>query len=945
MISFFQPVWLLLLVPLAVAWFAWRLPNRFLRILRAATFALVVLAMARLAIRLPDRAGTVVVVADRSESMPKNSASAQKGVIDLLHKSMAPRDLLGVVSFGRNAVIEQSPQRGEFGGFNAQVGAEHSDLNGAIETALSLIPPDGGGRILVLSDGKWTGKDPGAAAARAAGRNVPIDFRLLARPPASDLAIQSFLTPDSVQPGQAYVLSAWVQSPADQQIQFQLRRGDTIIASGSKQVTAGLNRLMFRDRAGAAGISEYELKIEASQEDPIPENNSARALVEVQGSKPLLVVSSAGGNSGLVNLLRRGGVEVVGKSPTRCRWSLEELAQFSGVLIENVSANQIGSSGMETIASWVEDTGSGLMLTGGQKSYGPGGYFKSPLDRILPVSMEMRREHRKMSLAISIAMDRSGSMQLPAGGGRRKMDLADMGAAQVLDLLSPMDEISVFAVDTSAHEIVPMDSVEKNAAYRSKILSIDSMGGGIFIYEALVAAAKSVSTAASETKHIILFADAADSEQPGNYKELVAKCRDGGITISVVGMGTERDVDANLLKDIAERGGGTCYFSDSPDEIPRLFAQDTFTVARSTFVNEETPFETTAGFSLLGSPLNAKPAALGGYNLCYIKPEANLAAVTGDEYKAPVVSSWNAGNGRVLCFAGEADGKFSGPLAQWTDVGEFYATLARWTAGKHQPLPDDELLVQQVRDGICYVQLHLDPQRKADPFAALPKIKILHGLPGTPPAKETQSLQWKTADLLEAAIPITGRETVLNTAEIPGQQPVALAPVCLPYSPEFAPEQPGRGAAALEKIAQTSGGKERIEIPQIWSELQIKPRYIELTPWLLVLATILFLLEILERRTGWVSKMFARRAAETAPAVEEIETAEPVIQTSAFGKVFAKKKRVISSNGKKSEQRKTKISSAPAIQSGQSAAETSNLDAFRKARERADRRTGGTKDN
>ena len=68
---------------------------------------------------------------------------------------------------------------------------------------------------------------------------------------------------------------------------------------------------------------------------------------------------------------------------------------------------------------------------------------------------------------------------------------------------------------------------------------------------------------------------------------------------------------------------------------------------------------------------------------------------------------------------------------------------------------------------------------------------------------------WKTADLLEVAIPINGRETLLNTIEIPGQQAVTLAPVCLPYSPEFAPDQPGRGGAALTQIASTSGGKRR----------------------------------------------------------------------------------------------------------------------------------------
>ena len=33
------------------------------------------------------------------------------------------------------------------------------------------------------------------------------------------------------------------------------------------------------------------------------------------------------------------------------------------------------------------------------------------------------------------------------------------------------------------------------------------------------------------TKHIILFADAADAEEPGDYKTLVDKCQKAGITV------------------------------------------------------------------------------------------------------------------------------------------------------------------------------------------------------------------------------------------------------------------------------------------------------------------------------------------------------------------------------------------------------------------------------
>ena len=95
-----------------------------------------------------------------------------------------------------------------------------------------------------------------------------------------------------------------------------------------------------------------------------------------------------------------------------------------------------------------------------------------------------------------------------------------------------------------------------------------------------MAASQMLMKATAGTRHIILFADAADSEQPGRYKDLLAETDKAGITVSVIGLGTERDKDADLLKDIAKRGKGRVFFSDNPNELPRLFAQDTFVVAQ-----------------------------------------------------------------------------------------------------------------------------------------------------------------------------------------------------------------------------------------------------------------------------------------------------------------------------------------------------------------------------
>ena len=175
----------------------------------------------------------------------------------------------------------------------------------------------------------------------------------------------------------------------------------------------------------------------------------------------------------------------------------------------------------------------------------------------MPVSMELLgQEHRKLSLGIVVAMDRSGSMAASVGDGRSKMDLADLSAVQVLDLLSPIDWFGLLAVDSISHVIVPMNRVEVSRTMRNDILRVDSMGGGIFIYEALSQAATMLLSCPAKTRHIVLFADAADSEEAGKYQELLALCAKEQITVSVVGLGSERDQDAELLKDIARRGGG-----------------------------------------------------------------------------------------------------------------------------------------------------------------------------------------------------------------------------------------------------------------------------------------------------------------------------------------------------------------------------------------------------
>ena len=860
-IVFQQPIWLLLLLPLTAVLFIWRIPSRLLTVLRAILIVLLVAAMTQPQLILPTRAGTIVVLADRSRSMPGNSEEMQLQAIELLMRQMGERDRLAIVSFGANAVIDRRPgARDVFARFESEPSRDASDLYMAISEALKLIPVGDSGRLLVFSDGRWTGRNPNDLASRALQRGIPIDYRLYERSEASDVAIMSLETPASVLPGEAYTLTAWLRVPVAQEIEYELLNNGRVIASGTRRFASGDGRLTFRDRAGNPGTMQYTLRIKGNEYDPVPENNRLQKLVGVEGTKPILLVNQTG-TSKLTEILENSGMRNEVVKAGDIEWSLQNLSNYSGLIIENTDAQQLGAMGLLLIPEWVRNTGAGLMMTGGRSSFALGGYYLTEVGEMLPVSMELRKEHRKLSSAIVVALDRSGSMGMPVGGGRVKMDLANLGTAEVIKMLSPVDEIGVIAVDSSPHEIVAMGPNTDPQAFITRVMKIESMGGGIYCYQALLRSVQMLQQSRSNTRHIILFADAADAEEPGQYKELLAKTREAGITCSVIGLGTERDSDAEFLKDVALRGGGNCYFSSDPEELPRLFTQDTFVMSRQTFVEDATPFRFTGGMSTLTGQAFPEPPDLGGYNLCYSRPQALVSALTTDEYNSPIIASWQRGLGRVLTYTGQVDGNYTGPMASWDKYATMLASLARWTMGSSDQLPDNMLLTQEVRDGSCIVRLHLDPEREQASLDAAPRVIAIKQRGAIMLDPDMVDMHWVDPDTLEVVLPLVGEETLVATLSLQDRvetPPVTLSPVCLPYSPEFRPVEPGQGRDALDQLAEITQGRERIDLSQIWASLQRVPRSFDLAKWLLFAGMLCFLVEILQRRTGMVVVLWQR---------------------------------------------------------------------------------------
>ena len=727
-------------------------------------------------------------------------------------------------------------------GARREVDRDATDLATALDRALALIPPNRNGSVLVVSDGESTGGQPLAAARAALRRGVRLDAVPVERPGVVDLAVEEIALPGEVAVGEPFRFSAWIRSERAGEVPFRLVRDGQVIAEGRHALRPGVNRIVFEDRLVDAGVHRYDVEI-ADNDDRVPENDRASAVVRALGGDRVLLVSPDGGRPGrLLDALQKAGIEVEVTAAGAAPLDFDRLDGFRCVILENVPADDLPPGGIEVLRTWVADFGGGLLMTGGQASFGIGGYHRSPVEEVLPVTMEVRQEQRRFGLAMAIALDRSGSMMAPAGGGKTKMDLANAGTIAAVELLGPADACAVIAVDSAAHVVVPMCDVVDREPIIRKIARIESGGGGIFVFEALEAMADELAETDHSTKHMVLFADAADAEEPGTYRDLVPKLRTAGITLSVIGLGEPTDSDASLLLDLARLGGGRCKFVSEVKDLPRVFAQETLQVARSSFARDPVAVDVLPDLLAVGDPLGGKAfPQLGGYSLGYLQSGASIGLRSADDVGAPVFSFWQRGLGRSAAFLGEVDGKHTGALGAWDGFTDFFATVVRWLGGSHASEDVWADLRREGHEAVLSVELAEGREGLLAGLQAL--VRAPDG------SVDTLHLERLDERRLEARFPLSEAGAFRAAVQVGADRAVVVAPVTLPYSPEFEPRtDPGEGPKLLAELAELTGG--RIDPPL--AELFEGPRdsigFRAVGEWFLWLALALLLLEIVVRR-------------------------------------------------------------------------------------------------
>ena len=275
---------------------------------------------------------------------------------------------------------------------------------------------DKASRLLLFTDGFSTEPLDGVAE-KLAAQNIALDYRLVRDQAAADFRVSRLTIPERAQVAEPFLIEVEVRGDRDGTVPLSIRRGDQDLKNADVEVRGGAGTIRFTDRIPITGAHRYEAVLRAPQPDRLG-NNRFEAWIEITGGPRILLVT-AYSNDPAADVLARQGfiVETVTLPSTP---TIGQLAGARAVILNNVPAFELPSDFLNSLPFFVREQGGSLAMAGGRHSFGAGGYFESPIDEILPVSMELKVEHRKLSLAMAIVMDRSGSMGMEVAPGCRR---------------------------------------------------------------------------------------------------------------------------------------------------------------------------------------------------------------------------------------------------------------------------------------------------------------------------------------------------------------------------------------------------------------------------------------------------------------------------------------------------------------------------------------------
>ena len=744
----------------------------------------------------------------------------------------------GVIAFGGDALVEAPlGTGGKLNGIASPVDPNGSDLTAALSLAGALLPSDAAGSVAVITDGLI-----GEAEAHALmERGIPVSVLAVSGNAKADAQVSHVTVPSLAYQGQQVSVTVTVDSTVSGEAALLLFANRVLALSRDVNLRKGENTFVFSDIAASSGVVAYEAQV-LLPGDGVSANNRLGAYMAVQGMPRVLIAEGkTGEGQELQKLLNAAGMECDVLPVQALPESSAALRAWHAVALCNVDVDSLTEAQISALRDAVRVSGRGLAVFGGDQSYALGAYRGSELESMLPLTMDVKSTLDIPSLALILALDKSGSMT-EGRFGITRLEVAKEAAARAAEVLLPTDEIGVIAFDDAAQWVVPLQKAEDTAAIQSLIGTIRP-GGGTAFYSPLVAAFEALNQSGAAKKHVIFLTDGEPGDQ--GFEGVIRAMAENGITLTTVAVGT--GANENLLLSMAETGGGRAWAANEFDSVPKIFTKETMMLSGAYVQNRVfTPIvtENSALTDFAGFPL------LSGYLGTTEKPQASVSLISDRE--EPILAWWQYGAGRVICWTSDVGGAWSEQFLLWDQAAAFFGGILSHV------LPDDQQAGSMtVSEGVIrYTYPEASEAGTVEATVIFPSGE-----------QQTVFLSSISPDTYEAPLPDAGPGAYAVTVRYSenGETLASLdGGAVMPYSQEY--DLRFAAGDALEQLTVLTGGV-MVETPEelfsAVSEAALARH--DLTAPLAVAALVLFALDVAQRRLPW-EKWLARQDKPEEPA-------------------------------------------------------------------------------
>ena len=588
-------------------------------------------------------------------------------------------DEAGLIVFGNNAAVELPPQKsfpleGGMLVFNTRINPDSTNIEQALSLSAAMLPEENRGRIVLVTDGNETSGNLQQVLNDLKKREIRVDVLPFDYTVDEEVWVERIELPQFVKAGENYEASIVVSA-------LQEGSGKLILEENSDEqppidiaYQAGKNRYDIPIYLREPGYYEYRVVIEADDgRDQVTQNNQAVGYIYVEGEGKVLLVTDPAGDPQDSESLEKAILEGERAVDVVDAYDFPDdplsLMPYDCIVFCNAPHDAFDAIKLQALHDAVYNQGIGFLMVGGENSFGPGGYHRTVVEDLLPVSMDITKKKILPKGALAIILHTCEFDQGNTWGKRITQ--------QAIKVLGEQDEVGVIVYGQNGEDwlfpLTPAGEYEDLVPVINSALIGDMPAFGPTMEIGLEGLVESDAA----TRHMIIISD-GDPQAP--TPQLMRKFVQEQVSVSTISIFPHGGNEIGLLRSIAGTTGGRYYSPADANQLPSIFIKEAKTLKRSMIQNEE--IFPRAGFpSQILDGIEGVPS-LQGYVLTSLKEdrpvEDILFTVPKDATEGetdPVLAVWQYGLGVTGAFTSDLSTNWGQNWVNWDHYQAFVKQL------------------------------------------------------------------------------------------------------------------------------------------------------------------------------------------------------------------------------------------------------------------------------